>query len=241
MKLGVNIDHVATIRQARGTAYPDVAAAARLAEAGGADFITAHLREDRRHIVDADLPLLRAAIGTHLNLEMAATDEMQAIALAAAPQKVCLVPERREELTTEGGLDACGQLSRLQNFCAPLTAAEIGVSLFIAPEAAQIDAAVAIGARAVELHTGAYAENGDLRPLMTAAQYAAECGLHVHAGHGLRVDNVAAVARLPQISELNIGHALIARALFIGLRAAVAEMKAAMMAARQNDAAAHAI
>ena len=226
MKLGVNIDHVATIRQARHTAYPDLVRAAQLAEAGGADFITVHLREDRRHVVDADLPALQNNICTSLNLEIAATAEMQNIALQLLPPKICLVPERRAELTTENGLDACGQLSHLRDFCVPLTAAGIQVSLFIAADAAQIDAALKIGAAAVELHTGDYARDGDIAPLQAAAAAAAAAGLCVHAGHGLHLDNAAAVAELKEITELNIGHAIVARALFVGLRAAVQEMAA---------------
>lgn len=224
MKLGVNIDHVATIRQARRTAYPDLAQAAQLAEAGGADFITVHLREDRRHVVDADLPLLINRIRTSLNLEIAATEEMQNIVLQLAPSQICLVPERRAELTTEGGLDVCGQLPRLRDFCAPLIAAGRQVSLFVDPAIAQVEAAVKVGAGAVELHTGDYARNGDIRPLQAAAAAAVAAGLRVHAGHGLHLDNVAAVAGLHEVTELNIGHAIVSRALFVGLRAAVQEM-----------------
>ena len=224
MKLGVNIDHVATIRQARRTPYPDLTRAAREAEAGGADFITVHLREDRRHIMDSDLPALARGIKTFLNLEIAATEEMREVALASAPPKVCLVPERRAELTTEGGLDARARVRFLRDFVAPFAAANIETALFVDPDESQIRAAADIGAQAVELHTGEYAAGGDLRPLRRAAEVAAAAGLRVHAGHGLRLDNVAAVAAIPEVAELNIGHALVARALFVGLRAAVREM-----------------
>ena len=226
MKLGINIDHVATIRQARRTPYPDLVCAAHEAEAGGADFITVHLREDRRHIIDDDLPALKAGIATFLNLEIAATDEMQRTALSLMPPKVCIVPERRAELTTEGGLDARRHVSMLNEFCEPLQKSGIQVSLFIDPDESQIEAATKIGVTAVELHTGEYADNGDIVPLQRAATFAAAAGLSVHAGHGLRVDNATAVARLPEVSELNIGHAIVARALFVGLRAATEEMAA---------------
>ncbi|MGI9297674.1 MAG: pyridoxine 5'-phosphate synthase [Gammaproteobacteria bacterium] len=224
MKLGVNIDHVATIRQARRTPYPELTRAAREAERGGADFITVHLREDRRHITDADLPALAAAVKTFVNLEIAATEEMRAAALSFAPPKICLVPERRAELTTEGGLDARARVSFLRDFIAPFAAAGMETALFVDPDESQIRAAAEIGARAVELHTGEYAAAGDARPLHRAAEIAAAAGLRVHAGHGLRLDNVAAVAAVPEISELNIGHAIVARALFVGLREAVREM-----------------
>ena len=224
MQLGVNIDHVATIRQARRTPYPDLIAAAREAELGGANFITVHLREDRRHITDDDLPQLSQAIATFINLEIAATEEMRETAIALAPPKICLVPERRAELTTEGGLDARANISPLRDFIKPLAAQGAQVALFVEPVAAQIHAAADIGASAVELHTGKYAADNDLRPLHRAAKIAAAAGLQVHAGHGLRLDNVAAVAAIPEISELNIGHAIVARALFVGLRAAVREM-----------------
>lgn len=227
MKLGVNIDHVATIRQARRTPYPDLTRAATEAERGGADFITVHLREDRRHIMDTDLPALMRGIDTFINLEIAATEEMRTVALSVAPPKVCLVPERRAELTTEGGLDARARIPFLRDFIAPLLAANIEIALFVDADETQIHAAAEIGAAAVELHTGKYAADGDLRPLRHAAEIAAAAGLHVHAGHGLRLDNVAAVVAIPQIRELNIGHAIVARALFIGLRAAVQEMAAA--------------
>lgn len=225
-KLGVNIDHVATVRQARRTAYPDILRAALLAEEGGADFITVHLREDRRHITDADLPVLQNGARTFLNLEIAAVEEMQNIALALRPPKICIVPERRAELTTEGGLDVCARAEYLRDFCAPLRAAGMEVSLFVAPDAAQIDAAATTGAAAVELHTGEYAQNGDLAPLCAAASRAAAAGLRVYAGHGLHYENAAAVAAIPEISELNIGHAIIARALFTGIKEAAQEMAA---------------
>lgn len=226
MKLGVNIDHVATIRQARRAGYPDIVEAARAAEAGGADFITIHLREDRRHIVDADLPALAAGIRTCLNLEIAAVAEMQQAALSLRPAKICLVPERRAELTTEGGLNARDRVAELREFCAPLAEAGIEVSLFIDPDPAQAAAAAEIGAHASELHTGEYARSGDIAPLAAAAQAAAEAGLRVYAGHGLHLENAAAVAALPEIIELNIGHAIVARALFVGLSEAVREMAA---------------
>jgi len=227
MKLGINIDHVATIRQARRVAYPDIVEAAAAAEAGGADFITVHLREDRRHIVDDDLPRLQASLTTHMNLEIAATDEMRNIALSLHPLSVCIVPEKRREVTTEGGVNVVAARDCLRAFCAPLIAAGIEVSLFVDPDESQIAAVAACGAQAVELHTGVYAENGDIAPLAAAAAAAAAAGLKVNAGHGLRLDNVAAVAALP-LAELNIGHAVVARALFVGLTEAVREMRAAM-------------
>lgn len=227
MKLGVNIDHVATIRQARRVVYPDIVEAALAAEAGGADFITVHLREDRRHIIDNDLPRLSAALQTHMNLEIAATEEMRRIALQVRPKSVCIVPEKRQELTTEGGLDAAGQAEHLREFCHPLTTAGMEVSLFIDAAAKQIAAAGDIGVPTVELHTGLYAENGDLAPLTDAVALAHDAGLKVNAGHGLRLDNVAAVAALP-FAELNIGHAIVARALFVGLTEAVREMRLAI-------------
>ena len=226
MKLGVNIDHVATIRQARKTPYPDLTQAARLAEAGGADFITVHLREDRRHVVDDDLPPLKNAIQTYINLEIAATHEMRRIALALMPPKVCVVPERRAELTTEGGLDVCRQQAHIKQFCAPLIVAGIEVSLFIDPNIAQIQAAKQTGVKAIELHTGQYAYDGDIVVLQQAAAAAADAGLKTHAGHGLHLDNVAAVADIEGVVELNIGHSIIARALFVGLQEAVREMAA---------------
>lgn len=230
--LGVNIDHVATLRQARRTSYPDPVAAAFEALAGGADFITLHLREDRRHIQDTDLATLRQRLPCRMNLEMAVTDQMVAIACRLQPSDCCLVPERREELTTEGGLDVAGQEARIAQAVAQLSAAGIQVSLFIDPDPAQLDAARRCRTPLVELHTGRYAdaEHPDPRTLelariRQAVQYGRELGLTVNAGHGLNLDNVAAVAALPGVTELNIGHALIARAVFIGLRAAVAEIK----------------
>ncbi len=229
--LGINIDHAATVRQARGTAYPDIPGIAKEALAGGGDFITVHLREDRRHIQDADLPPL-VALDCNLNLEIAAIGEMAKTALALRPRCVCLVPERRAELTTEGGLDVCAAKENLRAFCRPLVAAGIEVSLFVDADIAQIEAAAETGAAAVELHTGNFAENGDIAPLQKAAQCAATLGLKVNAGHGLHLHNAAEVAALPQVSEINIGHAIVARALFIGIRAAVAEMAAVIKKAR---------
>ena len=230
MKLGVNIDHVATLRQVRLAAYPDIAAAAQAAETGGADFITVHLREDRRHIIDSDLPRLAAAVCTHINLETAVTDEMLAIALREKPHSVCLVPEKREELTTEGGLNVAAQVPRVRDFAAALAAGGIEVSLFIDPDEKQIAAAADCGVPAVELHTGRYAASGDIAPITTAAAAAAAAGLKVNAGHGLTLETVAPLCALP-LAELNIGHSIVARALFIGLTAAVAEMRAAIPAA----------
>ena len=238
--LGVNIDHVATIRQARGTPYPAPAAAVGLAEAAGADSITVHLREDRRHIQDADLAAIAAVMQTHMNLEMAVTDEMLAIAERHSPRDVCLVPERREELTTEGGLDVCGRLESISAACERLRAAGIRVSLFIDPDESQLDAALAAGAPVVELHTGAYAEAGDaqrdaeLERIATAARYGTELGLIVNAGHGLHYENVQPIARIAEIVELNIGHAIVSRALFDGFESAVAEMRRLMVEARQS-------
>ena len=230
--LGVNIDHVATLRQARGTQYPSPLEAALAAEAAGADYITLHLREDRRHIQDADVERIRARIATRMNLESALTPAMIAFALKVKPHDVCLVPERREEVTTEGGLDVAGNAERVAQACRELKAAGIRVSLFIDPEAAQIDAARAAGAPVIELHTGRYADAGaaarsdELGKIGAAAAYAAGKGLHVNAGHGLNYDNVQPIARLPHVRELNIGHSIVARAVFTGLAAAVGEMKA---------------
>ena len=239
IELGVNIDHVATIRQARATPYPDLRAAALIAECAGADSITLHLREDRRHIQDADVTALKHALTTRMNLEMAATAEMVALAANIKPEHCCLVPEQREELTTEGGLDVVAQSQQLRIVCARLAGAGIEVSLFIDPESAQIDAARAVGAHTVELHTGCYAgaTNGrsvahELAALQAAAKHAAEQGLQVNAGHGLHYDNVTEVARIAEVVELNIGHAIVARALFSGLESAVREMKSLMEAAR---------
>jgi len=236
--LGVNIDHVATLRQARRGRYPDPVHAALAAEVAGADSITLHLREDRRHIQEQDVRALRPLLQTRMNLEMALTEEMLAIACQVRPADCCLVPERRAELTTEGGLDAAAQVARLRVANAQLAQAGVRVALFIDPEPRQIEAAAASGAPVVELHTGAYAEASgaaaatELERLRAAARLAASLGLTVHAGHGLNYHNVRPVAALREIVELNIGHALIAHALFVGLSAAVREMKALMREAR---------
>jgi pyridoxine 5-phosphate synthase len=238
LRLGVNIDHVATIRNARGGDFPDPVRAALEAEAAGADGITAHLREDRRHIRDDDLLRLTAESRLPLNLEMAATDEMLAIALRTRPHAACIVPERREERTTEGGLDAAGQFDHLTRFVSELGSAGIRVSLFIEPDPRQIDAALRLGAPVIELHTGRYAhlpEDGreaECKRLADAAALAAKNGIEPHAGHGLTFDNVAPVAAIPQLAELNIGHFLIGEAIFIGLRESVAEMRRLMAGAR---------
>ncbi len=231
--LGVNIDHVATLRNARGTKYPDPVHAAEIAERAGADGITVHLREDRRHILDRDVRILRETIQTRMNLEMAVTDEMVEIALQTQPEFVCLVPEKREELTTEGGLDVMGQLEKVKAATQTLTAAGIKVSLFIDADREQIDAAKACGAPFIELHTGHYADatcevdqQNELKKIAAAASYAADQGIMVNAGHGLTYHNVAAIAAIPEIYELNIGHAIIGRAVFDGLSKAVADMKA---------------
>jgi pyridoxine 5-phosphate synthase len=230
-KLGVNIDHVATLRQARGVHYPDPIAAAYAAEAGGADSITVHLREDRRHIQDADVVALRSALRVGLNLEMAATPEMVAIALMIQPDDVCLVPERRAEVTTEGGLDVIGQRASLKEVVRELNAGGVRVSLFIDPEPDQIAAAAELRAAAIELHTGRYCEplasaelGEELDQLRAAATHAHELGLIVNAGHGLRYDNVQPIATLPAMDTLNIGHSIVARAVFVGMEAAVREM-----------------
>lgn len=240
IKLGVNIDHVATLRQARGSRYPDPVHAALAAEQAGADSITLHLREDRRHIQDRDVELLAELLQTHMNLEMAVTDEMLAIAERIRPSDCCLVPERREELTTEGGLDVRGQQSRIAAACSRLAAAGVRASLFIDPEPEQVEAAVAAGAPVIELHTGAYAEAAtttqqaaELARLAAAAERAHGLGLVVNAGHGLHYHNVKPVAALPQLYELNIGHSIIAQAIFSGLHQAVADMKRLMLEARR--------
>ena len=238
LRLGVNIDHVATIRNARGGTHPAPVAAARVAAAAGADGITAHLREDRRHITDADLTRLMAEIALPLNLEMAATDEMLAIALAHGPAAACIVPERRAEQTTEGGLNVLGQQPLLRPIVQRLRARGCRVSLFIEPDGEQLEASAAIGAQVVELHTGRYslldgpARDVELQRLQAAATHAAGLGLEVHAGHGLRFDNVAPVAAIAEIAELNIGHFLIGEAVFGGLAAVIVEMRARMDAAR---------
>lgn len=236
--LGVNVDHVATVRQARGTDYPDPVEAALMAERSGADSITLHLREDRRHIQDHDLERLAKVTTTHINLEMAVTEEMLTIACRETPSDCCLVPEKREELTTEGGLDVAGQVERVRKACETLAASGIRVSLFIDPERTQLEAAREVGAPVVEIHTGAYADATgesaaqELARIVDAAQYGAELGLTVHAGHGLHYQNVQAIAAIPEIVELNIGHAIVARAVYDGMAKAVADMKALMLAAR---------
>ena len=238
LRLGVNIDHVATIRNARGGPHPDPVRAAVMAAAAGADGITAHLREDRRHITDEDIDRLMAEIDLPLNLEMAATEEMLAIALAHRPHAACIVPEKREERTTEGGLDAAGQLNSLRHFVDRLGGANIRVSLFIEPREEQVDAALRLGVPVVELHTGRYAHVGgedraaELRRIADCAALAVKNGIEPHAGHGLTFDNVAAVAAIPQLAELNIGHFLIGEAIFTGLAASVARMRDLMDAAR---------
>jgi pyridoxine 5-phosphate synthase len=240
-RLGVNLDHVATLRNARGGSHPDPVRAALVAVEAGADGITVHLREDRRHIGDQDLPRIMAATNLPLNLEMAATDEMTEIASRLTPHAICLVPERRAERTTEGGLDVVGDLERLSRIVPKLSAAGMRVSLFIGPDLDQVRAARQVGAQVVELHTGAYAEaptgparSEELRRLTEAAKLADAIGLEVHAGHGLTFDNVAPVAALPQVAELNIGHFLVGEALFIGLAAAIHEMRARIAAARSG-------
>lgn len=230
--LGVNIDHVATVRQARGTRYPEPIQAALTAEQAGADGITLHLREDRRHIQDRDVEMLRDILQTRMNLEMAATVEMGAIAARIRPQDCCLVPERREELTTEGGLDVRGNLPHLKDFCAGLAEAGVRVSLFIDADPSQLEAAVEVGAPVVEIHTGQYADavtpatrSEELERIRRAVDYGMELGLHVNAGHGLDYHNVKAIAAISGVEELNIGHSIIARAVFTGLGEAVREMK----------------
>lgn len=238
MELGINIDHVATLRQARGTAYPDPIKAARLAEEAGADLITLHLREDRRHIQDRDVEMLRPLITTRMNLEAAVTDEMIAFALKIKPHDVCLVPEKREELTTEGGLDVIRGFARIKEATRRLSEAGIRVSLFIDPAPDQLNAARDAGAPIVELHTGRYAEaDGDLMReeldrIRRAAGHGKQLGLRVNAGHGLHFGNVQAVAAIPEILELNIGHAIVAEAVFMGWQAAIREMKRLMREAR---------
>ncbi len=238
IRLGVNIDHVATLRQARGTPYPSPVQAALLAEEAGADAITLHLREDRRHIQDQDVRVLRGLLATRMNLEMAITDEMLAIACELRPQDVCLVPERRQELTTEGGLDVAGQLAKVRDACQALGEAGIRVSLFIDAEPHQLDAARAAGAPVVEIHTGRYAEAqgaaaaAELARIRAGVEHGRTLGLAVNAGHGLHYHNVQAVAAMAGVEELNIGHAIVARALFSGWQEAVREMKRLMLAAR---------
>jgi pyridoxine 5-phosphate synthase len=236
--LGINIDHIATIRQARGTNYPSPIEAALLCEKSGADGITLHLREDRRHIQDADVEILRNQLTTKMNLEMAATNEMVSIASKVKPQDCCLVPEKREELTTEGGLDVASQIPKMKDVCLRLGESQIIVSLFIDAQKDQIDAAKQCGAPVIELHTGHYANATDERQLVelekikTMTIYAHSIGLQVNAGHGLTLENTTAIAKLPEIVELNIGHSVIARAVFVGLEAATREMKTLILEAR---------
>jgi pyridoxine 5-phosphate synthase len=237
--LGVNIDHVATLRQARGTLYPEPIQAALIAEQAGADGITAHLREDRRHIQDRDIYLLKKMLHTRLNLEMAVTDEMVGIAVKVQPYACCLVPEKREELTTEGGLDVASNLQRMQWACDKLSTAGVEVSLFIDPDEKQIDAAVKAGAPVIELHTGCYADAvspsqqaEELERIRLATFYAHSAGLQVNAGHGLNFHNVEAICAIPQIVELNIGHSIIAQALFSGLAETIKDLKRVMLGAR---------
>lgn len=244
LRLGVNIDHVATVRNARGLAYPDPLRAALLAEDAGADGITAHLREDRRHIMDADIDALVAGLKVPLNLEMAATHEMQAIALRHVPHACCIVPEKRQEVTTESGLDVARELQRMTDFVGPLVEAGIRVSMFIGHDPAQIEASAKIGAQVIELHTGHYcdlhhdgnlaARDAELEALRAGAAHADSLGLEVHAGHGLTYETVTPIAGIRQIRELNIGHFLIAEALFVGLGPAIGQMRERMLAARSQ-------
>ena len=239
--LGVNIDHIATIRQARGTNYPSPIEGALLCEQSGADSITLHLREDRRHIQDLDVEILRDQLTTKMNLEMAATDEMVNIASRIKPQDCCLVPEKREELTTEGGLDVASKISRMTDVCAKLAESKVIVSLFIDAQKDQIDAAKQCGAPVIELHTGHYADamgdeqKAEFERIKAMATYAHSIGLQVNAGHGLTMENTAEIAKLPEIVELNIGHSIIARAVFIGLEAATREMKDLMLEVRTQQ------
>lgn len=237
--LGVNVDHVATIRQARGTKYPDPVHAALQAEAAGADGITMHLREDRRHIQDLDVELFAQLTKTKLNFEMAATEQMQQLALKLRPRDVCLVPEKREELTTEGGLDVAGDQNRLAEYCAVLAENKSQVSMFIDPDEKQIEATIRVGAPVIEIHTGAYAEassdkerDEELARIEHAANFAAAQGLIVNAGHGLNYHNVQPIARIEAMNELNIGHSIMAQAMFCGIEKAVADMKRLMDEAR---------
>ena len=244
LRLGVNIDHVATVRNARGSAYPDPVRAAKLAEEAGADGITAHLREDRRHISDNDIERLVDALRMPLNFEMAATDEMQAIALRHKPHAVCIVPEKREERTTEGGLEVAREENRLAHFIAPLREAGSRVSIFIAADQRQIDAAHRIGAQVIELHTGSYCDfhaegrfeerDAELERMREMSAYAHSLGLEVHAGHGITYDTVQPIAAFPEVMELNIGHFIIGEAIFRGLHPAIAEMRRLMDAARAD-------
>lgn len=238
--LGVNIDHVASLRQARGTRYPEPVQAALVAEQAGADAITVHLREDRRHIQDRDIQLLTETLQSRMNLEMAVTDEMLAIAEQTQPADCCLVPERREELTTEGGLDVAAQIPKVRDACARLAEAGVRVSLFIDADERQIEAALACSAPVIEIHTGHYADadsraaqDSEYARILRAVQLGDELGLHVNAGHGLDYHNVMRIAAIPEIRELNIGHAIIARSLFSGLATAVTDMKQCMLSARR--------
>ena len=237
--LGVNIDHVATLRQSRGTVYPEPLQAALVAEQAGADAITLHLREDRRHIQERDVEIFKDALQTRMNLEMAVTDEMLSFAEKIKPADCCLVPEKREELTTEGGLDVAGQMLRMKEACSRLADREIRVSLFIDAEKNQIEAAAESGAPVIEIHTGHFADaetdaekEEEYQRIVEAVEFADSLGLHVNAGHGLHYHNVKEIAAIPLIQELNIGHSIIARSIFTGLDAAVKEMKALMDAAR---------
>jgi pyridoxine 5-phosphate synthase len=241
-RLGVNVDHVGTIRNARGGAHPDPLRAALAAEAAGADGITIHLREDRRHIVDADPPRMKAALRIPINFEMAATDEMRRIALELSPHAACIVPEKRTEVTTEGGLDVIGQERALAPLVADLAAAGIRVSLFVDPDVRQLEASARVGAAVVELHTGAYAHaegaarEAELMRLREAAAATTALGLECHAGHGLTYDNVGPIAALPEVVELNIGHFLVGEAVFVGLESAIREMRRRMDLARSGGA-----
>ncbi len=246
LRLGVNIDHVATVRNARGGEYPDPIRAAKIAEEAGADGITAHLREDRRHISDKDIDRLMEHLSVPLNFEMAATQEMQEIALRHKPHAVCIVPEKREEKTTEGGLEVAREENRLAHYIAPLREVGCRVSIFIAADRRQIEAASRIGAEVIELHTGAYCDahaegrfedrERELQSLREMSAYANSLGLEVHAGHGLTFDTVAPIAAFPEVRELNIGHFLIGEAIFLGLQPAIAQMRAIMDSARLRDA-----
>ena len=237
--LGVNIDHIATLRQARGTKYPSLVEAAEICEKSGADSITLHLREDRRHIQDQDVEELKHSLSTKMNLEMAATDEMLKIATNISPEDCCLVPEKRQELTTEGGLDVASQLQRLKEVCSELSSNNIKTSLFIDADYHQIDAAIECGAPIIEIHTGHYANASnseeldfELKKITNACEYANSVGLQVNAGHGLTIENTRAIAAIKSVIELNIGHSIIARSLFVGLARATSEMKLLLQEAR---------
>ncbi|MBT3193590.1 MAG: pyridoxine 5'-phosphate synthase [Verrucomicrobia bacterium] len=242
LKLGVNIDHVATLRQARGTDYPDMTAAARSCEAAGAEGITIHLREDRRHIQDADVYTLRERLQVPMNLEMANSPEIVGIALDVKPHEVCLVPEKREELTTEGGLDVAGQLDELRPTIESLAAEGVSVSLFIDPDPAQIEASASLGVPYVELHTGTFCDaegsvaEAELNRLIEGARLASSAGIKVNAGHGINLDNIAGILHMPHLDTLNIGHSIVAHAVFVGLENAVRAMIAAMGAYRGGEA-----